>query len=150
MLFRSLLPVVDLARDDALANAQTLGLDPSQVDAVERIYVPAAELARAMELDSESYRAALQQLGLVSTGGDPVASSYLRFEFDLTLADVAGDLGVTVEALQDNLALQPPELAVLASGTLKRDDFTAVFVRSLCDISITLDNQPLPSLCDSN
>jgi serine/threonine-protein kinase len=145
-----LLPVVDLARDTALANVRTLGLDQSQVDAVERIYAPAEDLARVLELDSERYRAALQQLGLVSTGRDPVASSFLRFEVDLTLADAAGDLGVTSEQLQDRFALQPPQLAVLANGTLDRDDFTEVFVRSLCDVSVTLENRPLPSFCDSN
>lgn len=141
-----LLPVVDLAREHALANALTLGLSREQVAAVELIYPSAAELARVLERDSSGQRAALETMGLVATGRDPVASSYVRFDFDLTLADAAGDLGLGADELEDNLALFPA-LGVLANGKLDRDDFAALFVDSLCEVSSTENNQPARELC---
>jgi hypothetical protein len=40
-------------------------------------------------------------------------------------------------------------LAVLGSGgTLNRDDFTAVYVASICRLSILLENQPNANDCN--
>ena len=79
---------------------------------------------------------------------DPVASVFLRFERDVELQDAAGDLGLTAAELERNLNLLDPSLAVLRRGTIDRDDFTAVFVASLCALSGPQENQPDPVICD--
>ena len=67
------------------------------------------------------------------------------------MSDVAGDLGVTPDDLEDNLDLLNPVLAVLnsAGGTIDRDDFTDVYVESLCVLTSNLENAPDPVVCDA-
>jgi hypothetical protein len=77
-----------------------------------------------------------------------VATVFLRFEDDLELAPAAGDLGVSTAELEDSLNLLDPVLSVLRRGTLDRDDFTALFVASLCELSSTLENQPDAAACE--
>ena len=86
---------------------------------------------------------------LPTTGGDPVSNVFLRFDADLTLKDAAGDLGLTPSDLERNLQLLDPVLSVLRQSTLDRDDFTALFVASLCTLSSPLENQPDPAVCDA-
>jgi hypothetical protein len=73
---------------------------------------------------------------------------FLRFDADVRLADVAGDLGVTPKDLGENLNLLDPVLAVLRRGTLSRDDFTAQYITSLCALTSTLENRPDEAICD--
>ncbi|MEY4549105.1 MAG: hypothetical protein RL685_5300, partial [Pseudomonadota bacterium] len=94
------------------------------------------------------YRRALSQANLPTAGSDPVATVFLRFEDDLELAPAAGDLGVSTAELEDSLNLLDPVLSVLRRGTLDRDDFTALFVASLCELSSTLENQPDAAACE--
>jgi hypothetical protein len=145
-----LIPVVDEVRDIALANAAAIPLSPAEVASVEAIYVSPVEFARQASEDSQSfYQRALQLAGLPTTGGDPVSSVFLRFDQDMRLADAAGDLGLTPSDLQQNLNLLHPTLGALASGLLDRDDFTGLFVDSLCQLSTPLENQPAPAVCDA-
>jgi hypothetical protein len=72
---------------------------------------------------------------------------FLRFDADLSLADAAGDLGVTPEDLQNSLGLLDPALTVLRRGTLDRDDFSTLFVASLCLLASPQENRPDPSVC---
>jgi serine/threonine-protein kinase len=145
-----LIPVIDEVRDIAVANARDIGLDRDEVEQLQGIYVSPAEFARQVTEDSESfYQSALRRADLAVQGGDPVSSVFLRFDQDLTIKDVAGDLGVTPGELDDDLDLLDPTLAVLQRGTLDRDDFTAVFVDSLCVMSSNLENQPDVAVCDA-
>jgi serine/threonine-protein kinase len=145
-----LIPVIDEVRDIAVANARDIGLDRDEVEQLQGIYVSPAEFARQVTEDSESfYQQALRRADLAVQGGDPVSSVFLRFDQDLTIKDVAGDLGVTPGELDDDLDLLDPTLAVLKRNTLDRDDFTAVFVDSLCVMSTNLENQPDVAVCDA-
>jgi hypothetical protein len=67
----------------------------------------------------------------------------------MRIEDAAGDLGLTPDDLADNLDILNPVLEVLDRGTIDRDDFTAVFVDSLCRISTPLENQPDVAVCDA-
>ena len=58
-------------------------------------------------------------------------------------------LGLTPDELQENLQLLNPVLQVLDKGTLDRDDFTNVYIDSLCRLSDVLDNQPAAADCDA-
>jgi serine/threonine-protein kinase len=144
------IPVVDEVREIALANAREIGLDRDEVEQLEGIYVSPQEFARKVQEDSQGfYQRALQLADLPIQGGDPVSSVFLRFDQDLRIEDVAGDLGVTPDDLDENLDLLDPVLSVLDRGTLDRDDFTNVFVNSLCIMSTPLENQPDPAVCDA-
>jgi mono/diheme cytochrome c family protein len=144
------IPVVDEVRDIAVANARDIGLDRDEVEQLEGIYVSPQEFARQVTDDSQGfYQAALQRADLPIQGGDPVSSVFLRFDQDISIKDAAGDLGLTPNELQDNLDLLNPVLSVLDRGTLDRDDFTALFVDSLCILSTPLENQPDAAVCDA-
>jgi len=150
------IPVIDEVRDIATANAREIGLNRDELDQLDGIYISPQEFASTVKDDSEAFfQRALQLADLPIQGGDPVSSVFLRFDADLTLADVAGDLGVTPDELDGDLDLLDPVLSVLGSGrnttggTLDRDDFTAVFVDSLCVMSQPLENQPDVAVCDA-
>ena len=66
-----------------------------------------------------------------------------RFDQDVTLADAAGDLGLTPSDLLSNIDLLDPVLSVLKKRTLDRDDFTQLYVASRCTLSTLLNNQPV-------
>jgi mono/diheme cytochrome c family protein len=144
------IPVVDEVGPISIANARVLGLNRDEVEQLESIYVTPQEFARQVQDDSQNfYQRALQQASLPVQGGDPVSTTFLRFDQDLRVEDAAGDLGLTADELADNLTLLNPVLQVLDRGTLDRDDFTDVFVDSLCRLSINLENQPDLAVCDA-
>jgi hypothetical protein len=106
--------------------------------------------AKQVKDDSTAfYQSALQRANLPTLGGDPVSNTFLRFDADLRLADAAGDLGVTPDDLSRNLQLLDPVLSVLDGGTLDRDDFTALYIESLCALSTQLENAPDEAICDA-
>jgi len=145
-----LFPVNDEARPLLLQNAREVGLNRDEIEQLEAVYLDSGELARVTADDSNAfYLRALQLLGLPLTGPDPVGSVADRFEADVALADVAGDLGVTPEDLRLNLDLLDPTLERVRSGVLDRDAFTEVYVESLCVLSVVLENQPDAAICDA-
>jgi len=146
-----LIPVVDEVRDTALGLAISSGLNRDEVEQLEAIYPEADEFARIVADDSSTfYQSALNQADLPIAGVDPVSFVFLRFDTDLTLADAAGDLAVTPDFLDQFLNELDPVLGVLDSGSrLDRDDFTAVYVNSLCILSAVNENTPDPVVCDA-
>jgi serine/threonine-protein kinase len=144
------IPVVDEVRAIALANSRDIGLNRDEVEQIEGIYVSPQEFAAQVKDDSENFfQRALQQANLPTQGGDPVAATFLRFDQDIRIEDAAGDLGLTPDELKENLQLLNPVLQVLDRGTLDRDDFTNVYIDSLCRLSDVLDNQPAAADCDA-
>jgi serine/threonine-protein kinase len=145
---QGLISVEDEVREIAIANARTSELNRDEIEQLEAVYPSAAEFARVVEADSTSfYKNALTQAAVPLQGLDPIANVFLRFDQDLSLATAAGDLGVTPAVLEDELDLLDPVLAVLDGGVLDRDDFAAVYVNSLCELSIVNENQPLVQVC---
>jgi mono/diheme cytochrome c family protein len=144
------IPVVDEVAPVALANARDIGLNNDEVEQLKAIYVSPDAFARQTQEDSQSfYQQALQRADLPIQGADPVSSVFLRFDQDMQLADAAGDLGLTPDDLLGNLDLLDPVLSVLKKGTLDRDDFTQLYVASLCTLSGPLENQPAAAVCDA-
>jgi len=144
------IPVVDEVRDIAIANARDIGLNRDEVEQLEGIYVSPQEFARQITDDSDQFfKNALQRAELPVQGGDPVSNVFLRFDQDMRIEDAAGDLGLTPSDLLRNLNDLNPVLTTLDGGTIDRDDFTAVFIDSLCVLSTTLENQPDPVVCDA-
>ena len=145
-----LIPVVDEVAEISTRNAREIGLDRDEIEQLEELYISPTAFARQVQEDSQGfYQSALQRANLPTQGGDPVSSVFLRFDADMRLADAAGDLGLLPEDLRDNLQLLDPVVSVLDKGTLDRDDFTAVYVDSLCQLSTPLENQPDVAVCDA-
>jgi len=145
-----LIPVVDEVGPFAIANARSLRLNRDDVEKLQDIYVSPEDFAQTVKDDSSTfYQRALTSAGLPIQGGDPVSNVFLRFDADMTLADVAGDLGVTPDDLTDALNDLDPTLAVLRRSTVDRDDFTDLYIDSLCELTFTLENQPEAAACDN-
>jgi mono/diheme cytochrome c family protein len=144
------IPVVDEVAPVALANARDIGLNRDEVEQLQQIYVSPQQFAEQVQEDSKGFfQGALQRADVPTTGGDPMSSIFLRFDADVKLQDAAGDLGLTPDDLRDNLDLLDPVLSVLKKGTLDRDDFTALYVASLCVLSTPNENQPDTAVCDA-
>ena len=142
------IPVVDEVAPADLANARALGLNRDQVEQLQEVYASPQTFADQVKQDSQSFfQRALTQAGVATSGEDPVSSTWLRFDADVKLADAAGDLGLTPDDLRDNLDLLNPVLSVLRTDTLDRDDFTAVYIDSLCILSKPAENQPDAAAC---
>jgi hypothetical protein len=145
-----LIPVEDEVLEIALANARVSGLNADEVEQLRDTYPSAAEFARIVESDTQSfYQNALRNADVPVQGIDPVSNVFFRFDRDISLADAAGDLGLTPEELEDNLNLLNPALGVLDDGSVDRDDFTQFYVDSLCILQLVGENQPDPNLCQA-
>jgi hypothetical protein len=143
------IPVDDELREVALRYAREFGLDANEQMLLNAVFPEPPAFAEIVERDSENlYRRALRELGLPTTGNDPVAVVSLRFGAPLTLRQAAAELGVSPDLLAANLPRLDPALSVLATGTLGRDEFAAVYVQSLCLLSESLQNPPDAAACE--
>jgi len=146
---QGLIAVEDEVREIALANALVSELSRDEVEQLEAVYPLAAEFARTVETDStQFYKAALNQAGVPVSGIDPISNVFIRFDQDVTLATAAGDLGIEPARLQQNLDLLDPALAILERDEIDRDDFAALYVNSLCILSVVNENAPVQQVCD--
>jgi hypothetical protein len=135
----------DQVRDFTLDNAVSLQLNSDEVEAIREVYPSTQEFASIVAEDTEIfYQRALQSANLPVTGPDPVSRVFQRFDLDLELADVAGDLGVTPEQLENDINELDEAVQVVDSptGSIDRDDFTQFFLNSVCIISVALENAP--------
>ncbi len=147
-----LIPVADQVRDVVLDNARVFiedgTLNRDQLEQLEAVYLPPAAFERRLADDTTAfYDAALKRANLPIRGVEPVSNLFLRFDRDMKLKDAAGDLGVSAAELDDFLDNLDPTLGVLSKSTLDRDDFTKVYVASLCELSTVLKNQPDEAVC---
>jgi hypothetical protein len=143
------IPVVDEVKQVALSNARDIGLNQDQVEELQEIYVDPATFAKQVTDDNTLYQTALSRVALPTQGVDPVSAIWLQFDADVNLNTAAGDLGLLPSDLKDNLDLVNPALSVLRTGgQIDRDDFTALYIDSLCRLSTPLNNVPLQATCD--
>lgn len=133
-----------IARD----SAREIGLNRDELEQLDALYVTPAAFATQVKEDSEVYQRALQDADLPIQGGDPIFLVFQRFDDDLVLEDAAGDLGILIDDLRDDLDLLNPRLAILERATIDRDDFTQLYVESLCILSEPNENAPDPAICD--
>jgi hypothetical protein len=149
-----LIPVVDEVRPIVEQNARVLiddgTLSQEQLDQLDAVYLKPDAFASRVKDESDSfYLNALRRASLPVNGIEPVSTLFLRFDRDMTIKDAAGDLGLGDDELVDELNLLDPALKVLDGGKIDRDDFTALYVVSLCEISLVNDNHPQQAVCDA-
>lgn len=139
--------VVDEVRPFVLANRRRFQRD--DFESVTEVYLDPADFAQVIEDDSANYQVALERAGLPTTGSDPVAGTYVRFNLDVDLATAAGELGVTPDELRRDLNLLDPRLRVLRDVAIEREDFSDTFEESLCIMQVGARNGPDPDRCDA-
>jgi mono/diheme cytochrome c family protein len=141
----------DQVREFTLENAVSLQLNSDEVEAIREVYPTAAEFAEFVADDTDQfYQRALQDANLPVTGPDPVSRVFQRFDLDLELADVAGDLGINPDQLSNDINELAEQVQVVdvTGGSIDRDDFTQFFLNSVCIISVALENAPDVADCD--
>lgn len=145
---------VDEVREFAETNR--LRFDGDELQLIRETYLRPEQFAAVIEDDSELYQRALDDAGVPASGVDPVSQVFLRFDADLNSRRVAGDLGISLEDLERDIRDLNPVLQVVLpiegvdpryAPKLDRDDFTAVYLESLCILQGASDNQPDPVLC---
>jgi hypothetical protein len=140
--------VLDPAEDDQRAkvahsymreHAQGIGVIP-----------PEAGLDAILEQDRALVATALERAGLdIDDDPEPVSDTFVAFAADVDLTTAAGELLLSAEELRDNLALLDPALGALDGGSVTRGLFEELYVESLCELSVVLENQPDPVVCSS-
>jgi mono/diheme cytochrome c family protein len=137
--------------EDEVANFAQLNrrdFDADTFELIEELYVPKSELDRSVAQDNQFFQNALSRAGVPAAVSDPIQDVFVLFDADLTLADVAGDLGVTPAELAREISGLDPELAVVDPGTIDRDDFTEIFLGNLCLLQGSSENRPNDADCD--
>jgi len=145
---------IDVANGIAQLNVDN-GTDFEFSDVTD-LYRDNAEIKEIITTDSGIYRSALGRAGVPLNGSDPISDTFFRFDRDVLIADVAGDLlfGVDggrispADALAENIARLDPALAGLDNGVpVDRDDWKGLYVNTLCITSVSEDNRPLAQEC---
>ena len=140
--------VTDEVREFVFENRRRL--DREDFEIVDEIYLAPEEFAEYIADDSASFQSSLALAGLPTTGSDPVAANFRRFNVDVDLQTAAGELGLAPDELEDFLNLLDPRLAPLRDGIgIDRDDFTDVFEESLCIMQTISENAPDADRCDA-
>jgi hypothetical protein len=143
--------VVDEVR--TFVEANRFDFDADTFGDVDETFLPQPELDEVILGDRATYQATLERAGLLGAAGDPVSAVYQRFDGGVSLAAAAGELGITPDDLGANLiALSndgDPVLSVLATQSLRREQFDGAYLPTLCALLISSDNQPLAAECDA-
>jgi hypothetical protein len=122
---------------------------PEEVAGVLATYPDANGLSSILADDRAVFAAALARAGVdIDAAPEPIGQTFAEFDRDVTAATAAGDLFVTTEDLVNNLDLLDPALGVLADGFIDRDDFTALYLQSLCILGVVNENMPDPAVCE--
>ena len=72
---------------------------------------------------------------------------FLQFDRDMDLRAVAGDVGLDSETFRQNLNIFDPQIQIVRQATIDRDDFTALFLASICVAQTFSQNQPNIDIC---
>jgi mono/diheme cytochrome c family protein len=148
-----LIPFADEVREVVQQTARNLiadgTLNQEQLEQLETVYLEPRAFEERLKQESELYLNALRQADLPVDGTEPVSAVFLGFDLDMGLREAAGDLGLSAEELEGELNLLDPALGVLKRGIIDRDDFTALYAVTLCELSAVNDNRPQQAFCDA-
>jgi hypothetical protein len=157
--FRAVVPLTPLRQHSPVPNvndairdnldASDPGLYPLAIEsAIVAAYPGREAIVALLESDYEAFtRPALEAAGVNAGLPEPISAAYAEYDRDLLLEDVAGELMITREALQQNIALLDPAFSVLEGGFMDRDDFAQLFREALCVLTAVNENLPAPELC---
>lgn len=139
----------DQVRPFALANPDNFS--EAELEAILALYPDAEDLEALLDADRNFYAFALEDAGVdIDQSPEPLSDALAEFSGELDAASVAGALLISEEDLLNELSNLDPSLSVLgAGGSVSRADFDALYVQSLCIMSVVLENQPDIATCDA-
>lgn len=138
-------------RDEVREYAETasiLSFSAQEREAILELYPGEDRFDEAVVEDRDVYQRALRDAGVPTNISDPISDTFVRFNRDVTILDAAADLGVTEELLRDNIRRLDPVLGRLTALSIDRNDFSALFLESLCVMQRVSRNRPLDEVCD--
>jgi hypothetical protein len=141
-------PSVDDAVRDNLDRSDP-GLYPLAIEnAIVAAYPGREFIAAQIDSDYETFTRRALEAALVNPAfPEPISMAFAEYDRDLVMEDVAGELLITKEQLERNMALLDPAFSVLEDGFMDRDDFALLFREALCTMSVVNENVPDPKLC---
>jgi hypothetical protein len=127
--------VIDNARD----------FDNETYEAVLEIYPDPVDFQAAMDRDSATHVNAVARAGVPADAPDAISRVFLDFQLgDITPQIAAAELGVTTDELLRDLDNLDPILSPLENGGhVDRQQFTSVYLDSLCEMQAVSENQPV-------
>jgi len=132
---QGLLSVKDVVRDHV--NTYPFAYEADELELVNELYTPREEFESDLNAATQTYHQSLQGAG--ATPGvtpDPLVQTFLNYDRDLDLDQVAAELGVPSSSLAVALPLLDPNLLILSGGgRIRRDTFNALFVPTMCTLN---------------
>jgi hypothetical protein len=117
-----------------------------QGDQAENVILLAGTLSPVLFLDALADGAS--RAGLPVNDPDPIADVLEAFDEDVDLATVAGDTLFPDELLAREIPRLDPALSGLDDGfSVDRDDWSALYVNTLCIVTVANENRPVDAVC---
>jgi hypothetical protein len=142
-------PMTDEVRAYVEANSRDFDADTFE-EALDAFRVQ-SEIDEVIEQDAALYASSLAAAGIDTVGVDPVNAAYVRFDGEVSLGVAAGELGVSPDVLREELSFVSNQvdgtLASLSDQSLRREQFEAVYLATLCALQITSGNRPAAAAC---
>lgn len=137
----------DQLRQDVLENPIDYGQIAEITDLLDR-YPTQEELQEIIGLDNALYGNALARAGVPSGAPEPISAVLDRFDRDVDIVAVGGDLLFPAEILENEVPRLDPALSALDDGlAVARDDWAALYLNTLCIISVANENRPTNEVC---
>ncbi len=139
--------VRDEVRRAALANPN---FSQEEKELIRVLYPRNNELRAILDDDRlQFYARGLAAAGVDINDSEPISALLDDFNADVDLATAAGDVLVNPEAFENDIQELPEPVQILDSGArLDRDDWSSLYVQSLCILSVALENAPDVALCN--
>jgi hypothetical protein len=121
---------------------------PEARAAIAAAYPGQEAIIALIESDYDTFtRHALEAASVDLRLPEPITTAFDEYDRDMAIEDVAGELMLPKEELEDNLVLLDPAFVVLEGGFMDRDDFALLFADAFCTLSVVNDNVPEPEWC---
>lgn len=141
--------VSDEVREAASSGAFSERITAGDIDQLFAIYLEPDQLSGVLDGDRESYADALARAEINMVAAEPISRAYAAFEADVDINIAAGDLMLTPDGLRRDLRELDRNMHVLESERVSRSEFTLSYRRSICTLSVALDNSPDIAFCDA-
>jgi len=139
---------IDVAEAAAEADLDGDGVADGEFEDILDLYPENADLREQIVDDATNYRGALTRAGIPTNGSDPVSDTFIRFDKDVRIADVAGFLHYPIDNLVRDIPRLNPALSGLDDGFgVDTDDFKGLYLESLCITAVADENQPADAEC---
>jgi serine/threonine-protein kinase len=124
------------------------GIADGEFEDILDLYPDNADLREQIVDDATNYRAALTRAGNPTNGSDSISDTFIRFDKDVRIADVAGFLHYPIQNLERDIPRLDPALSGLDDGfTVDTDDFKGLYLQSLCITAVADENRPADAEC---